>query len=62
MTITLAWWMLPTAITLIAFATALFWPSDSGGGGWMPDLTPLLLMIPALFVSLVAWIVYAVMK
>lgn len=61
MTITLAWWMLPTAITLIAFATVFLWPS-SGGGGWFPDLTPLLLMIPALFVSLVAWVVYAVLK
>lgn len=60
MTITLQWWMLPTLITVVALAVPLFWPTERSS--YMPDLSSMILTIPALFVSMVAWIIYAVFK
>lgn len=60
MTITLAAWWVPTLITVAGIAWALFWVDD--GGGFLSGLDNLMALIPALAVSLVAWIVYAVLK
>lgn len=52
-TLMLAWWHIPTALTVIALAWAFFWPADRGGmfGG----MTTLFMMVPALAVIALAW-------
>lgn len=61
MTITFAAWWIPTLITVVAVLVTIFWPTKPSGG-FVPDLTPIFVAIQALFVSLVAWIVYAIWK
>lgn len=61
LTLTFASWWIPAAITIIACGAAIFWPTDSSGG-WLPDLTPILLLVPALFVSAIAWAVWGFLR
>lgn len=61
MTVTITiWWLLPLIITVLAILWAFFWPADDSGtfGG----ITRLLMLTPALVVSMVAWIVAAFLK
>jgi hypothetical protein len=60
MTITIAWWMIPTFITLVTIAYAYMKADD--GGGMFSGLGNLLALIPALAISLVVWIIAAVLK
>lgn len=57
--IAIAWWVVPTAVTLLSIAIAICWPDE---GGWLSGLTNVLLLIPALFVSMVVWIIFAILK
>lgn len=58
-TLTFAWWWIPTIITVGSLITAAWWPTGGGIGG---GIASLMLMIPALFVSMLAWIIAAVLK
>lgn len=60
MTITLALWWIPTLISCVA----LFWAIIvvDGGDGYMSGLNNILALVPALFVSCISWIVYAIFK
>jgi len=60
MTITFAIWWIPTIITFCALFWALVLVKDSGGmfGG----LDKLFALIPALFISMISWITYAIFK
>lgn len=49
----LQWWMIPTLITIIGIAYAVFQEDDWKG---------ILLMIPVLFVSLISWIIAGILK
>jgi hypothetical protein len=60
MTITFAMWWIPTIITAIALFWAMFIVDD--GGGYMSGLSNIFALIPALFISCVSWIVYAIFK
>lgn len=59
LTLTLTWWWIPLAITIVAVLMALL---HDDGGGFMSGIGNMLLLIPALFVSLIAWIVAALLK
>ena len=57
MTITIGWWALPALITVIAFGWAF--TREGENTSYFPDVTPLLCGAVALFVSMAAWLVYA---
>lgn len=60
LTITFGSWMIPTVITVVALWWAIFYVDD--GGGYMSGIGNILALAPALFVSMVAWIVWGFMK
>ena len=56
MTITLsfgAWWI-PLIITVVSCGGAMFIPKDDWG------ITQIVLLVPALFISMISWIVWGV--
>ena len=55
MTIQIAAWWIPAAITIIAIVLAVVLPEDDRFGVGI-----MISMVPALFVSMVAWILYAI--
>lgn len=58
MTITIAGWIIPLIITVCGCGYALFLHDDGGGiGGGIGNLV---LLVPALLVSMVAWIIWGV--
>lgn len=59
-TITVAWWSIPAAITVLSMAWAFFWPVDDGGilGG----LNRVIMLIPALLICVIAWFIAALVK
>lgn len=60
MTITIAAWWIPTAITLIGVIWALFIVDD--GGGMFSGIGNLLALVPVSVVSAIAWIIWAIYK
>lgn len=60
-TITFAWWWIPTAITVIMFAWALRVYLPDRNNHWT-SLLGLIIFIPALLVSLLVWIAAAILK
>lgn len=60
MTIIIAWWVIPTVILAAGTIYALFIHDD--GGGYLSGIGNLLLLIPVLVVSLIAFIIAAVFK
>ena len=60
MTITLTWWMIPAVITISTICYALFIHKD--GLGYFHGLGNILMLIHALFVSMAAWMVAALLK
>lgn len=60
MTISFPIWIIPLTITILSVAWAIFWVD--GGNGYFSGLGNLLALIPALFVSMIAWIIYAIIK
>lgn len=59
-TLAIAAWWIPLAITVIAICWALF--VVEGGNGMFSGLANLIALVPALAISLVAWIAYAIFK
>lgn len=59
-TLTLAWWWIPAAITAVSVIWALFIFRDSDG--YLSGIGNLFMLVPALAISLVAWIIAAVLK
>ncbi|MDF0377667.1 hypothetical protein [Methylophilus sp. YYY-1] len=59
-TLTFAWWWIPTAITVIGMGWALWIiaRADAGINGFFS----LFALIPALFFSLLAWLIAAIFK
>lgn len=60
MTITLTWWMIPSIVTVSTICYALFIHND--GGGYFGDLGNIVMLVPALFVSMAAWMIAALLK
>jgi hypothetical protein len=60
MTLHISWWMIPSLITALGFSYALLIHQDSPGYG--QGLGNLLLLIPASVISIVSWIIAAVLK
>lgn len=60
MTITIAAWWIPTAITLIGVIWALFIVDD--GGGMFSCIGNLIALVPVSVVSAIAWIIWAIYK
>jgi len=58
-TLTFAWWWIPTIITIIALIAPFFFSTGDGIGGGIQFM---LLLIPALFVTAVAWAIAGVLK
>jgi hypothetical protein len=54
-----AWWI-PLGITVIALVWALY--VVDGGNGMFSGLANLIALVPALAVSCIAWIAYAIFK
>lgn len=59
-TITLGIWIIPLIITILSICWALFYVD--GGEGMLSGLANLLALIPALFISLIAWIIWGIFK
>jgi hypothetical protein len=57
MTITLTWWMIPTMITILTMLAAWIFGQDNGG--YLSGIGVLILLVPALLISITAWIVTA---
>lgn len=60
MTLTIAAWWIPTAITVIGLIWALFIVDD--GGGMFSGIGNALALIPVSIVSAIAWIIWAIFK
>ena len=59
LTFTYAWWWIPSIITIIAMSYPFFAKTGDGIGG---GIQLMLLLIPALFVTAVAWAIAGVLK
>ena len=59
--ITIYAWMIPALITIICFGYAIF-IFDDGGSSIGAGIGNLFLLVPASFISMCAWIVYAIYK
>lgn len=57
-TLSLSWWMVPTIITLLTFAWAIFWPHKNDECGLVSMMATGL----AAIVSLVSWMVAGFLK
>lgn len=64
-TLALAWWHIPTLVTILTLA-ALLWPSQETDDGYLAGMADamcrLFLMIPGLGLLMVMWILVAVFK
>jgi hypothetical protein len=60
LTLSFAWWHIPAVVTVLALLYVLYWPADDSG--FMGGVTRLFMMVPALFVSLLAWAVAGFFK
>jgi hypothetical protein len=58
--INLAWWMIPAAVTVLALLWTFFWPADDSG--FMGGIARMFMLVPALFVSLLAWAIAGALK
>lgn len=58
-TLTFAWWGIPTIITVASLLIAVCWPED---GGYLSGIATLFYLILAMFISMLAWIIAAVLK
>jgi len=58
-TLTSAWWWIPSIITIVAMSYPFFTKTGDGIGG---GIQLILLLIPALFVTAVAWAIAGVLK
>ena len=60
MTVTLAAWMIPTAICLLLLAWAFLMPLPDGGGDYnfAPALSELFRMVVVVIASLIVWLAY----
>ena len=59
--ITLGWWVLPLIVT-IASSTWALWDRPSERGGFIPSPMPLIRLAGALIVSLIAWLIWALVR
>jgi hypothetical protein len=53
-------WMIPTAITLIGLFWAFFIVDD--GGGMLSGISNIMALVPVLFISMIAWIIWGIFK
>jgi hypothetical protein len=53
------WWLIPLVITLASIGAALFWPMRDDIGA---TIFRAVFLLPALFVSMLAWFVGAICK
>lgn len=64
-TVSLGWWLVPLAVTIIAFGAYITWEVrtvPSYGYGRIGDgIASAILMAAALIVSLIAWLIWAVL-
>jgi hypothetical protein len=60
MTITLGWWAIPLAITIIAFL-ASFMADTRSSSGYLSGIDTLIFNALALIVSLIAWLIWSVL-
>jgi len=61
--LTMAWWWIPTGITILCFLTWLVISLMSeDGDGYMPNLTPIFLLVPASSIVTITWMVAAILK
>ncbi len=59
-TFTLAWWVIPTVITVVGLIWALWIVDD--GGGLFSGLGNLFALVPVLALSAIAWAIAAFLK
>ena len=59
-TFTLAWWWIPTAITVAGLIWALLIVDD--GGGYLSGIGNLFALVPVLAVSAIAWAIAGAIK
>ena len=59
-TLTLTWWLIPTAISAVGLIWALWIVDD--GGGMFSGLSNFFALVPVLAVSTIAWAIAAFLK
>lgn len=60
-TLTFAWWWVPLGITIASIVWAV-WIYNDGTTGYLSELGNLFMLIPAMAVSMIAWIIAAFLK
>lgn len=60
-TLTLGWWAIPAIVTIISIGWALF-IYDDGSSGMLSGIGNIMMLIPALAISMISWIVFAFLK
>jgi hypothetical protein len=60
LTLTFGSWWIPTIITFIGLFWAIYIVDD--GGGYMSGISNIFALVPALFVSCIAWIIWGICK
>lgn len=65
LTIGFGWWLLPTAVTIIAVVVALYMSREDGSHGDYASIgnafVALVIYCVAIIVSLIAWLIWAVL-
>ena len=59
-TITFGSWMIPVVITIVSCGYALF--HNDGSSGYMSGVGNIIMMVPALFISMLAWMLWGIIK
>ena len=59
MDISIPAWVIPVVITVISCGYAIFWHED--GGGFMSGIGNIILLVPALFISMLSWIIWGIL-
>lgn len=60
MTVTLGWWLLPTIVTVVAWALALLWPIAPSRGDYSfgPAIDAAAHVLGAVMTTLTVWLIY----
>lgn len=59
-TLTFSWYAIPTIITIVGIVWAIFIYEDDAG--WLSGIGNLFMLVPALIISMISWIIAAILK
>lgn len=60
-TISFGSWLIPTIITVIAYVYAIWIYDDGSSHGYLSGIGNLFMLIPASFISMLAWMIWGIL-